>query len=118
MILWIDAQLSPHLAIWIRRELGIEAHSVQSLGFRDAEDADIFAAAREAAAVVLTKDRDFVDLVEVHGPPPQVVWITCGNTSNQSLRRLLEIHSELIMSILRAGEPLVEIGDSMARAAE
>lgn len=38
----------------------IEAYSVKYLGLRDAEDPEIFEAARMAGAVVMTKDNDFV----------------------------------------------------------
>jgi len=37
----------------------------------------------------MTKDRDFIALVERHGSPPQVVWLACGNTSNARLQTLL-----------------------------
>jgi predicted nuclease of predicted toxin-antitoxin system len=37
----------------------------------------------------MTKDSDFVDLVERLGPPPQIIWLTCGNTSNLRLREIL-----------------------------
>ena len=30
----------------------------------------------------LTKDEDFLTLFERRGPPPQVVWISCGNVRN------------------------------------
>ena len=46
-------------------------------------------AAREAGAIVMTKDGDFIELLAQHGSPPQVVWVTCGNTSNERLRRLV-----------------------------
>lgn len=82
MILWVDAQLSPALAPWIAEQFGIQSYSVRWLGYRDAEDPEIFRAAREAGAVVLTKDSDFVRLLEQHGPPPQVLLVTLGNTSN------------------------------------
>jgi len=62
--------------------------------------------------MVMTKDRDFVDLLERLGPPPQVVWITCGNTSNRTMRAILSKALPEALSLLRAGEPLVEISDS------
>ncbi|HEX2201765.1 MAG TPA: DUF5615 family PIN-like protein [Longimicrobium sp.] len=68
MILWIDAQISPALAPWVAERFGIEAYSVKWLGLRDAEDAEIFAAAREANATIMTKDIDFVHLVQKFGP--------------------------------------------------
>ncbi|NNC63229.1 MAG: DUF5615 family PIN-like protein, partial [Gammaproteobacteria bacterium] len=90
MKLWIDAKLSPALARWITKHFeGIEALAVRELGLRDAEDAEIFEAARQANVVVMSKDSVFVDLVNRLGPPPQVVWVRCGNTSDAQMRVIL-----------------------------
>ena len=107
--LWVDAQLSPSLAGWLRRTFGVDAEAVRDLGLRDAEDPDIFARARSAGAAVLTKDSDFVTLLERYGAPPQVVWLTCGNTSNAHLRVLLATAWPRVAALLAAGEPLVEV---------
>jgi predicted nuclease of predicted toxin-antitoxin system len=107
--LWLDAQLSPALATWFRDTLSVSAVAVRDLQLRDAADAVIFQAARDAHAVVLTKDADFVRLLEQHGPPPQVVWITCGNTSNAALTRLIANSWATVSALLEAGEPLVEL---------
>jgi predicted nuclease of predicted toxin-antitoxin system len=45
VILWLDAQLSPKLCAWIRREFEVEAVHVRDPALRDAEDAAIFAKA-------------------------------------------------------------------------
>jgi predicted nuclease of predicted toxin-antitoxin system len=112
LILWIDAQLSPYLAPWISSGYyDVEARAVRDLGLREAGDREIFLAAREADAIVLTKDRDFVTLLELLGPPPQVLWITIGNTSNAHLREVLSKSLSPAFALLRKGEPLVEIAD-------
>lgn len=85
MKIWVDAQLSPALAVWISSQFSIEAKAVRELGLRDATDHQIFLRAKEEVAVVLTKDSDFVGLVKRLGMPPQVIWLTCGNTSNARL---------------------------------
>lgn len=82
MKVWTDAQLSPAIARWIIEKFGVEANAVRDLGLRDASDPEIFEAARLKSAVVMTKDKDFVELVNRLGMPPQVIWLTCGNTSN------------------------------------
>ncbi|MCA9423367.1 MAG: DUF5615 family PIN-like protein [Nitrospira sp.] len=51
----------------------IPAQSVSSLGLRDASDLEIFQSARNAGATIMSKDQDFVDLVTVHGVPPQII---------------------------------------------
>jgi predicted nuclease of predicted toxin-antitoxin system len=90
VIVWIDAHLSPALAPWMAERFGVEAYSLKFLGYRDAADHEIFRAAREAAAVVMTKDGDFLRLLEQHGSPPQVLWVTLGNTSNARMKEMLE----------------------------
>ena len=112
MIIWVDAQLSPALAPWISQQFNIESVSVRRLGLLDAKDPVIFQAAREANAIVLTKDEDFTLLLDRLGPPPQVLWVRCGNTSNTYLRRILVATLQNALELLSAGEPLVEITDT------
>ena len=110
MVVWTDAHLSPALAPWLRATFGVDAAPLRALGLRDAEDPTIFTAARAAGAVLMTKDSDFVELLARHGPPPQVVWLTCGNTTNAALREILATAWPRVAELLTAGEPLVEIG--------
>jgi predicted nuclease of predicted toxin-antitoxin system len=62
----------------------------------------------------MTKDADFVELLERQGPPPQVVLVTCGNTSNARLRGLAQPAWPAILALER-GEALVELGDQFDR---
>lgn len=82
---------------------------VVDLGLLQATDAVIFAAAREAGVVVVAKDADFVLLLERHGPPPQLLWVTCGNVSNARLRTIFQAEWGRAAALLAAGEPLVEV---------
>jgi predicted nuclease of predicted toxin-antitoxin system len=88
---WLDAQFSPA-----------------------ADDADFFAAARRVGAIVITKDRDFVYFVERLGSPPQILWVTLGNTSNARMRDVLSASFPDALVLLQEGEPLVELGDASA----
>lgn len=86
---WVDAQLPPALARWLGTAPGVDAAHTFELGLLGATDIAIFEAARAAGAVVVTKDVDFVELLERRGPPPQVVWVTTGNVTNAALRTLV-----------------------------
>jgi len=57
----------------------------------------------------MTKDSDFAELVNRYGAPPQVIWLTCGNTSNARLKQILTKTLPQAIALLDAGEPLVEI---------
>ena len=111
MKVWIDAQLPPALAAWLREAFGLDAHAVRDIGLRDAADEVIFQAAPTASAVVVTKDADFAALVERLGPPPRIVWVTCGNTTNIRLREIFGRAWPDARALLEKGEPLVEISD-------
>ena len=113
VIIWIDAQLPPALTRWIRETFHIDTHAVRDLGLHDAKDPVIFKAARDAGVVIMSKDEDFRLLIERLGPPPQVLWVTCGNTSNARLRKILMKSLPIAMELLRRGEPLVEISDAL-----
>ena len=95
--IWLDAQISPDIAQWFGSTHGIEAVPVKVLGLR------------EAKVVVLTKDRDLVDLATQLGSPPQILWLTCGNTSNAKLRTILMQAWPTAAILLEAGEKIVEV---------
>jgi len=112
MTLWIDAHLSPLIAAWLTWTFAdVQAVPLRDLGLRDAEDEEIFRAAKTAGVVVLTKDADFRYLLDRFGPPPQVLWLTCGNTSNERLQEVLRTTLPAALELLAAGEPLIEIGN-------
>lgn len=113
MTVWLDAQLSPSLAPWLASTFRVESAHVRDLGLRNAEDREIFEAARRAEAIVKTKDRDFVELLARLGPPPQVLLISAGNTSNARMREVLTAAFATGLALLQAGEPLVEISDAV-----
>ena len=69
----------------------------------------IFQAARAAGAAVVTKDSDFISLIERLGTPPQLIWLRCGNCSNPELERILEATLPTAIELLEKGEPIVEI---------
>ncbi|MEH2279889.1 MAG: DUF5615 family PIN-like protein [Nostoc sp.] len=58
MTIWIDAHLSPAIATWIAITFGITALALRDVGLRDAEDTEIFEAARATGAIFMTKDSD------------------------------------------------------------
>jgi predicted nuclease of predicted toxin-antitoxin system len=94
MTIWIDAQILPALARWLSERFAIESRHVKELDLVEASGPSIFQAAKLADAVVLTKDRDF---------------ITCGNTSNREMVRILGATFEKAYALLVAGEAVVEI---------
>jgi predicted nuclease of predicted toxin-antitoxin system len=109
VIFWLDAHFSPRLAIWIEKQFGKKCIPLRDKNLHFAKDEEIFAAARKEKVVMISKDRDFQDMVLAKGSPPQVLWITCGNTSNVIMQEILAKALPEAIVMLEAGEPLVEI---------
>jgi predicted nuclease of predicted toxin-antitoxin system len=109
MKIWLDAQLSPALAPWVSEQFSVSAGAVRDLGLRDSRDREIFFAAREALAILITKDSDFVKLLQEFGPPPQIIWLTFGNTSNARLKKIFAQTLNRALDLMEAGEIIVEI---------
>ena len=109
MTIWLDAHLSPSIAPWLEAMFGVTCVAVRDLGLREGLDPAISDAARSARAVVMTKDSDFAEMVQRLGPPPQVVWLRCGNTSNSALRALLADEMTHTVEKLNDGEAVIEI---------
>jgi predicted nuclease of predicted toxin-antitoxin system len=110
MKFWVDAQLPPQLAAWLAAEFQVEASSLRDLGLRDAADLEIFQqAAMQPGIVLISKDSDFVDMVSRFGPPPQLLWVTCGNVTNRRLQTVFGSAGRAAINLLAEGQAIVEI---------
>jgi predicted nuclease of predicted toxin-antitoxin system len=109
VIVWLDAHLSPRIANWMSATFEVQAVHVRDMGLQSATDLEIFMAARRVDAIVVTKDADFRTLLSKHGPPPRVVWLTCGNTSTTRLKELLRRSLPRALDLTSRGEMLVQI---------
>lgn len=108
----IDAQLSPSLAAWINQTFaGVQADSAWNLGLSDKSDHQIYTYAKQNSYVIMTKDSDFLSLMEKFGSPPNIIWVTCGNTSNAVMRGILLRTLPQVVELMSGGEVLVEISD-------
>lgn len=63
----------------------------------------------ELAVVLISKDSDFVDRVSRFGPPPQLLWVTCGNVTNRRLQTVFGSAGRAAINLLAEGQAIVEI---------
>jgi len=106
---WIDENLPPALAQWVATQADATASHFRALGLVETPDRDIFTQARDAEAVIVSKDEDFARLVSDMGAPPQVVWVRTGNARTTDLIKLFERHFTSLQSLLDDGNPLVAL---------
>ena len=72
------------------------------------KDQEIFNYARRKNAIVISKDDDFVTLVNRLKSPPKIIWITCGNTTNKFLKDVFINKFEQALELLKDND-IVEI---------
>ncbi len=109
MIIWLDAHLPPKLASWFEYKFQIKAFALRDLGLRDATDMEIFEKARAENAVIMSKDRDFIELYFRFGAPPKIIILNCGNLTSKYLQEFLNDKVEKIVFILE-NDDIVEVG--------
>ncbi len=103
----IDAQLPPDLAVLLASQ-GLTAQHVTDCDLTAASDQHIWDHAVATGAVIVTKDSDFADKLNLRDGP-QVVWIRFGNTRKAELRRRLTPLIPNIIAALERGDRLVEV---------
>jgi predicted nuclease of predicted toxin-antitoxin system len=98
--LLFDQNLSHRLAARLAEVFPQSAH-VRLLGMDRASDTVIWQYALEHGYVIVTQDSDFVERSKLHGAPPKVVWLRCGNTNPQQVEAILLANAAAILNLSR-----------------
>jgi predicted nuclease of predicted toxin-antitoxin system len=104
----IDAQLPPRLARQLAR-LGHEASHVADIGLADALDEQVWQVAIERAAILVTKDHDFIVARAAVEKGPAVIWVRLGNTHNETLIARFTGALESMLAAIERGDTVVEL---------
>jgi len=89
MKLLLDANISWKLVNILMPVFG-ECKHVDSIGLPvPVDDSDIWNYALKNGYIIVTKDNDFLDLLELKGFPPKIVLLKTGNNSSKALADLL-----------------------------
>lgn len=109
MKLLLDANISWKLVNILKSIYGECAH-VDSIGIDiPAKDRDIWNYAYSNGYIIITKDNDFVDLLELNGFPPKVVLLKIGNNSSKAIVESLIHAKSMIEDLEHSDYGLLEI---------
>jgi predicted nuclease of predicted toxin-antitoxin system len=104
----IDAQLLPALAEAFQ-QAGFEAVHVADIGLLSATDHQIWQAAIDQSAALVTKDRDFLMIRAASDSGPTVVWIRSGNVDNRDLIEQVIGALPAILAAIERQEAVMEV---------
>jgi len=89
MKILLDANISYKLIKNLALVFG-ECSHVDLIGLNmPAQDIDIWKYAKENGFIIITKDDNFLNLMDLKGFPPKVVLLKTGNSSSKALMELL-----------------------------
>ena len=109
MKILLDANISYKLINKLAPVFG-ECTHVDFIGLNaPAEDIDIWNYALDNGFAIITKDADFVDLMDVKGFPPKVVLLKTGNNSSKALAELLINVKQNIIELENSNLGLLEV---------
>jgi predicted nuclease of predicted toxin-antitoxin system len=109
MKILLDANISWKLAKTLEPIFG-ECIHVDLIGIDvPVKDMDIWNYALKNGYIIITKDNDFVDLLEMKGFPPNIVLLKTGNNSSKALFELLINIKPMIEDLENSNYGLLEI---------
>jgi len=109
MKILLDANISHKLCNKLKTIFG-ECDHVDLIGINvPAQDIDIWKYAKDNKYIIITKDEDFMNFLEIKGFPPKIVLLRTGNSSSKALMELLEKIKPMIEELEKNEYGLLEI---------
>src|SRR4030095_13783807 len=80
------------------------AISVREIGFDHPHDYEIWKFAKSNDFTIGTFDSDFIDLLNLRGFPPKLIWLRMGNTSTKNIAEGIRKEQNTIIDFLMNNE--------------
>jgi predicted nuclease of predicted toxin-antitoxin system len=110
MKLLFDQNLSFRLVRQLR-DVFPDSNQVRLLELDRAKDEKLWKYARDNDYVFVTQDVDYSHLSSLHGYPPKIIWLRCGNQPTAFIENLLRTnHTRIIQSLSDPDVGCLEIG--------
>jgi predicted nuclease of predicted toxin-antitoxin system len=89
----LDENLSPRISKHLEKRLGLDVVPLRELGRTGIKDPGVLDLAIRHRRVLITRDSDFVDAIEIHSfVPPGILWLHPSELfrSNEAFKKVLE----------------------------
>ena len=105
----LDENLSKRIVPLLEKDFPGTTH-VTSIGLERAKDKAIWSYVKKGKYVIVSRDSDFIDMVSLYGPPPQVILLSWGNCRRQEVAEMLIAkRDEILLALADPARGLVEI---------
>jgi predicted nuclease of predicted toxin-antitoxin system len=86
-----------------------ESSHVRLLGLDRADDRALWEFAKNNGYTIVSLDADLADLAALLGPPPQLIWLRCGNQRTSIIENLLRSRAKAITAIEAGSAACLEV---------
>lgn len=80
------------------------ARQVRALGLENAHDSAIWLYAKDNDFTIVTFDADFLDMAQVKGIPPKIIWLRTGNMTTNAIATILLKYKQTIYEFIKSEE--------------
>lgn len=101
--LLLDQNLSFKISKGIK-DIFPDTKHVSDLNLSGCNDLDIWNFARNNNYCILTFDSDFIDISVLNGFPPKIIWLRIGNSSTESIIKIIRNNNSTIKEFLLSTE--------------
>ena len=93
--IWLDNNISPIIAKWLKDDLKYGVRSSYMLQTERLNDFEIYTKAKEYGNVILiSKDSDLNEIISLNGSPPKLIFLKIGYCDNKILFAILKNNLE------------------------
>lgn len=78
--------------------------SSRELGYDNPHDFEIWNFAKSNNFSIVTFDSDFIDISNLRGFPPKIIWLRIGNTSTKNIAERIRKEQSNIVDFLNSSE--------------
>lgn len=96
----IDTQLPPKLSKYLFSKNFDSKHTTQYPKAEFLQDSEIIKIAKDEERIIITKDLDFEEYFFLNGPPPKIIRLNIGNSTNNTLLKIFENNLSKIIILL------------------
>jgi predicted nuclease of predicted toxin-antitoxin system len=95
----LDQNISFRITRLLLNDFG-NVKQVKELNLVDASDYEIWNYASKNNYTIITFDSDFIDLANLKGSPPKIIWLRFGNSTNLKIVNKLLSNSQTIKEFI------------------
>ncbi|WP_282780301.1 DUF5615 family PIN-like protein [Phaeodactylibacter xiamenensis] len=104
----LDNNITPRLSEELEEVYPGIIH-VSQISLERAGDIEVWEYAKQEGFHIMTKDKDFVALLNQKGHPPKIIWLQLGNCTNKEIKAIIKRQETSIKYFMTSDKGVLKI---------